>query len=470
MAEMYCVRPTAVDTYLGNPHKGICTFQRFNGDELNPGERWSEEGPLEFPAAKALVIPGYLPSTVAYCRWFWRVVEPEEGKFDFSMIDRSLETCQQRGQTLAVRLMAFGYIDQPQIPDWYAGRYPTARWQTGRGSELIVPVHDSPEYFDKWGTVIREFGRRYDGHPLLESVDLAIVGPWGEGSGDCTVETMRKFTQLYKEVHPRTTLLCQIDGEQFAVGIQAGCGWRADCFGDLRSGGSTTLRKDLSFNHTYDAYPRQVCLAGANDTWRTMPVHFEACGVPLMWHRQGYDIDLIIQQGWKSHATYFMPKSTYLPDAWREKLITFCRHLGYRFVYRQATVEAQVRQGGEFAFSSWIENVGVAPIYRKYDFALRFRQGSTEQIIVLDDQDIRRWLPGDVWIEKRIPVPAGLKPGWVKLSAALCTGLNDANGQTVVNGTPRINDPAAKTPKVRFAVREQFSDGWVDLGGIEIVA
>ena len=66
------------------------TFQRFNGDELYPGEAWSEEGPLTFPAAKATtgVIDGYLPTTVAYCRWFWNVLEPEEGRYDFSMIEK----------------------------------------------------------------------------------------------------------------------------------------------------------------------------------------------------------------------------------------------------------------------------------------------------------------------------------------------------------------------------------------------
>ena len=26
------VRPTPSNAYLGNPHKGICTFQHFNGD------------------------------------------------------------------------------------------------------------------------------------------------------------------------------------------------------------------------------------------------------------------------------------------------------------------------------------------------------------------------------------------------------------------------------------------------------
>src|ERR1035437_9423788 len=164
------LRPTPTDAYLGNPHKGCCTFQRFNGDTLYPGESWSEEGPVEFPARSKSVMPGYLPTTVSYCRWFWPVLEPTQGKYDFSMIDRSLEACAQTGQTLAVRLMAFGAARQPQVPEWYSSRYPMTN-QPGDGPVQRVPVHDAPEYLEHWGNVIREFGRRYDGHPLLESVD-----------------------------------------------------------------------------------------------------------------------------------------------------------------------------------------------------------------------------------------------------------------------------------------------------------
>ena len=50
MAEQFVrVRPPASDEYLANPHKGCCTFQHFNGDELYPGMEYSEEGPVVFP-------------------------------------------------------------------------------------------------------------------------------------------------------------------------------------------------------------------------------------------------------------------------------------------------------------------------------------------------------------------------------------------------------------------------------------
>ena len=92
------------------------------------------------PAAQA-VAPGYLPTTVAYCRWFWRAMEPEEGCYDFSMIDGALRTATERGQTLAVRLMAFGAPGQPGFPDWYARTCPMAEYSSHGKASIVAPIH-----------------------------------------------------------------------------------------------------------------------------------------------------------------------------------------------------------------------------------------------------------------------------------------------------------------------------------------
>ena len=93
--------PMPMSAYLASPHRGCCTFQHFNGDALYPGTTWSEEGPTEFPPpVKMPVVDGYLPTTVAYCRWFWRVIEQEKRRYDFTVIERALETATARGQTL----------------------------------------------------------------------------------------------------------------------------------------------------------------------------------------------------------------------------------------------------------------------------------------------------------------------------------------------------------------------------------
>lgn len=47
------VRPKEIDSVMVNPDMGNETFQRFNGDALNAGMRWSEHGPILEPAMRA---------------------------------------------------------------------------------------------------------------------------------------------------------------------------------------------------------------------------------------------------------------------------------------------------------------------------------------------------------------------------------------------------------------------------------
>ncbi|HKG13794.1 MAG TPA: hypothetical protein VKB12_10655, partial [Pyrinomonadaceae bacterium] len=83
--DVVVVRPEESDEVLVNPGMGIETFQRFNGQPLNEGLKWSEEGPLgrgQDSASK----PDFPASSVAYCRWFWSALEPSSGQFRWEII------------------------------------------------------------------------------------------------------------------------------------------------------------------------------------------------------------------------------------------------------------------------------------------------------------------------------------------------------------------------------------------------
>src|ERR1700719_914604 len=84
------VRPKEIQDVLVNPGMGITTFQRFNGQEPNPPLKWSEVGPVtKLPAANTT--PDFPKASVAYCRWYWNVLEPELGKFNWRIVDLAIE-------------------------------------------------------------------------------------------------------------------------------------------------------------------------------------------------------------------------------------------------------------------------------------------------------------------------------------------------------------------------------------------
>src|SRR4051812_43339030 len=89
-ARTIVVRPAEIHDVLTNPGMGIQTFQRFNGDTLNSGVEWSEEGPVS-PLTASAQKPDFPDSTVAYCRWHWATLEPTQGNARWEIIDSALE-------------------------------------------------------------------------------------------------------------------------------------------------------------------------------------------------------------------------------------------------------------------------------------------------------------------------------------------------------------------------------------------
>jgi len=467
------VRPTPTDEYLANPHKGCTTAGRYiMGD--NPPKKdtrlWRNFN-LRVPR-------GYLPCTVAFRVWYWDKVAPAEGEYDFSEVDEVLEKCAKYGQTLCVRFAPHGPSIAPnigpEIPKWYADKYPTGTGEWVVNRDMCIPLYDAPEYLEHFGGLIRAFAEQYDAHPLLETIDIAVYGPWGEGAGEYTDETARRFAQLFKEAFTHTPRLALIGGKQLKAGIDSGSGWRADCFGDLQTSGyggtgaMTAIPKEgdtapprdprnlqvptcLSRNHHYDRYPERIATAHAEEAWKQGPVFWETCWVPNDWYRVGFDLDFILEQGLSFHGTYFEPKQVPMPEPWLDRLHEFCRKLGYRFVLRQAAFDMPAKRGETFPFTAWIENVGVAPLYHEYKFALRFRQGEQAYTVVFDETDTRQWMPGHMWLEKDVPTPRELRPGIAELAAGLV-------------------HPHTGECRIRFAVKERYRDNWVPLGDIAIMA
>jgi hypothetical protein len=444
------VRPTEFTGYLANPHRGAATFQRFNGDPLYPGGRWDDSvGPTQFPpfsgVPKDLSNGAYPATTVAYCRWIWSVLEPEKGQYRWDIIDGALKAARERGQTLQVRLQPCA--GRPEFPDWF--------WKTGASRQKDAP--DEPDYNGEayvkpWSELIRSFAARFDGHADLESFDMAYAGVCGEGGGNTTDATAEKLMDVYLGGFRRTQLVAMLGthGAAYALAKRKDIGWRADSFGDLRIGGdSPDVPRGLRWNHMYEDYPRQIVEDGAGEAWKTGPVTLETGGTVGYWRRRGFDIDFILEWGLRNHCSVFMPKSCAIPEDWRQKIEDFSNRIGYRFVLRQVTFPLEAKPGAPVTFDVYLDNVGCAPIYRPYKLALRFTQGGSVEVVPFQN-DIRTWLPGQVWFSEKLPFPAKLKPGVVKVDMA-------------------IVDPNTNRPVVRFAVKEIDKDDWHPLRFMDVL-
>jgi hypothetical protein len=464
------VRPAESNEYIPNPHRGTTTFQRFQGDPTYPSWITSDtHGPVEFDVnAPVRDNEKYIPrTTLSYCRWPWRWLEPKKGKFNWKLLDLALQTAHNRGQTLQVRFQPYtsriDYSVEPikarrhppkvsvNVPDWYWDT--GAKWVAKGKYAPNEPDSNDPKYLKHFGDFIRAFARRYDGHPDLESVDMAYAGFWGESGGNSTPATARRLTHIYLRGFSKTQLLSMLGtpGCAYAAkktrGTSRHIGFRADCIGDLRVKYGAGVPPELCWNHTFDAYPSSITLCSVKDAWMTAPVTMETCGNVATWFMDGYDFDTIIREGYRYHMSVFMPKNVFYPRAVMHKMVEFDKKIGYRFVLRQLLMPLESEPGKRIQLKFFIDNVGCAPIYRPYRLAVRFRQGARSKAVCLK-ADIRKWMPGHTYFGESIVVPRGLAKGEAKIDLVI------------------VDD--REQPKVSFAIQGKTADGWHPMTSMDV--
>ena len=440
--ERIVVRPVEIGDTLVNPERGIQTFQRVNGDAINPGSRWSEAGPSA-AADPAPAKPDFPESSIAYYRWFWSQIEPEPGKFRWDVIDLALERARDHQQMVDFRLMP--YDQSHPLPEWYRNSGARrANRPEDRDGNVWSPDANDPAYTQRWGAFTAAAGQRYNGHPDVNAVDISTVGYWGEGWGPYlpTWPVQQELIDQYVTAFDRTRLLMNFDEPRaLAYGTSHGAGWRLDCWGDLGGRGKGMM-------HMLDLYPQQVVRTGIQEVWRRSPVSLETCGTPLSWKQWNYtdaQLQSIFDQALRWHATSINLKSTRIPDDWKPAFREFEKKVGYRFILRRLEYPSTATAGSMMTVNMWWLNAGLAPIYGEYELAVRIDDAVTRVPV-----DIRKWLPGDAVFDGPLYVPANVKPGKHRLQLAMLS--------------PRTGQPA-----IRLAIEGRRPDGWYDLGSIEIV-
>jgi hypothetical protein len=438
LAQTVVVYPKRIDEILTNPGMGIQTFQRFNGDPLNSGVDWSEEGPTHQIAtnSKSADFPD---STIAYCRWFWETLEPEQGKIHWEIIDGALADAASHRQSLAIRLMP--YDPKHPLPAWY--RASGAKRANHEGDAVWEPDFSDPLYLKHWGDFVKQAGQRYDGDPRLDTVDISSIGYWGEGWSEYmpAFRFQKELIDIWLAAFPATHLLMNFDQpEALHYGTAQGAGWRFDCLGDM--GG---LRPHWS--EMLDVYPEQIVRAGIQHVWEKHPVSMETCWVPGYWKQQGWDVDYILNEALRWHVTSLNIKSSAIPPEWKPAFDRFQKRMGYRLELRRFEYPATVRSGNAIPLKMWWVNVGVAPPYRPYILAVALHSSSAGDTLLEVPTDVRTWLPGDIVVEESVPVPAGAAD-FDRIRVALL-------------------DPRTHKPAIRLGIAGRTDDGWYDLGSIK---
>ena len=433
------VRPAEIQDVLVNPGMGITTFQRFNGQELNPLYKWSERGP-ETQLQDASTKPDFPDTSIAYLRWYWSAIEPQRGQYRWEIVDLALAEAQKHGQRLAIRLMPYSNIDP--LPEWYRNSGARrANSSNDKDGAIWQPDFSDPLYLKYWGELVAAAGLRYDGNPILDSVDISSVGYWGEGWSNYMpgFEFQKPLIDIWLKAFPHTTLLMNFDEpEALAYGTRHGAGWRLDCLGDMKSRDPEML----------DQYPEEVARTGIGDVWKHSPVSLEVCGTPSQWKRGGYDVNYILDQALRWHVTSVNLKSSPIPPEWKAQFDEFENRMGYRLILRRLEYSRQAAPGAMMPVHMWWYNAGVAPVYRNYRLAMQLWSADARPVIYIP-ADVKSWLPGDSVVDEPVYLPSNLAAGAYHVRIALV-------------------DPDTGAPAIRLAIAGRTSDGWYDLGSVDV--
>ena len=206
------VRPADHGRALVNPGMGF-VLHHYDNSLVQYGSRLAPSDPLDdFPGL----------STV-YLRLAWSYVEPEEGRFDWSIVDSPAQRWIARGKKIALRFSASEGDPGVGTPLWVKAA--GARGYFFEAGKGVVPEapglpwepdFDDPVFLGKVDRFLAAAAARYDGDPNLAFVDVGSFGIWGEGQTfwstkrNYSAETALRHIELYRK-HFRKTLVVAID-------------------------------------------------------------------------------------------------------------------------------------------------------------------------------------------------------------------------------------------------------------------
>jgi hypothetical protein len=347
------VRPKDTGIALVNPGMGW-VFHHYDNDIVRFGTRLEPWDTVdEFPGVG-----------VVYLRLAWGYVEPQEGKFNWSLVDIPSQRWIAKGKQIALRFTCYESGNQPNAtPEWVvrAGAkvfYDPRRDRDKPGAPpRYEPDYDDPIFLEKLDHFLAAVAARYDGDPNVAFIDIGSIGIWGEGdpvpSREFTGGTVRKHMDLHLK-HFKKTLLAYNDNLTFR-----GKGFQSMLYAKETG---MTLRDDSilcrpGIEAVYTHY-----YAGA--FWPRLPVILESGvygnAVQRGWWEDGSAYLRAVELAHASYASVHWWPREFLKDN-RQLIDSINRRIGYRLQLQEASLPEEVSAGGQMMLPHRWRNNGVAP-------------------------------------------------------------------------------------------------------------
>ncbi len=431
---------------------------------LNPGKGWSVSGAPDRQPKEVLALAG-----MGVMRLDWASVEPEEGQYNWTALDRFLDSWGRLGKVCNIGIMCAnthsrapeGYVTPQWVFDAGAKKIeimlnPTQS-TTGTPGKKVAPVFDDPIFLDKFANFLRAFDSRYDGDPRIAVLDIRSYGNWGEahmspfGGPDIAPEQFRRHVQMHLDAFKKTQLCLSCNAHLGKYGpLKPIFDW-------------AVLEKHIA--------PRRDGICGNSDGRETAigfgiaPGVFELFdnydGVKKRgwWDGQkdkggcGFRLEECVENGkptWVDLGRGGQSGLRMLQEN-RELIERLANRIGYHFHLQRAVYPSRAAQDGFDLELTWI-NQGVAPIYIPCTVAVGLLDENGKRVTTAWPQECHpdKWMPGQLAVQKaRVKCP-DVPAGEYRLVLALTRRADDVN------------------PYIRLGTDLPMEDGWYVLGRIAV--
>lgn len=379
------VRPQDTGEALVNPDMGWVAYFYSNvpsnyGSKLEPSDTLDD-------------FPGL--STV-FMRIPWAMIEPEEGKFNWAVLDTPAQRWISKGKRIAILITCSENWMSWPTPEWVknAGAKGTY-YEFGKGpvekSHLWDPYFDDLIFLQKLENFLAAMAKRYDGNPNVAYVGIGSFGLWGEGhthmssqvSDEDADRIVRRHIDLHVKHFPNTLLAISDDivghdkpGRRFPLTDHA-----------LSRG--VTIHDDSIM---VQPPPRSWYHAEmAQEFWPTLPVILEHEHYGGSKDRGAWgDGSLLLKAVEDYHASYmsihWWPRIELEEN--RELIDKINRRMGYRLQLREISWPETVLIGQPFKVECKWANAGVAPCYPGGFMALTLKDDKDGIVSVMVDEGL----------------------------------------------------------------------------------
>jgi hypothetical protein len=414
---------------LKNPHKGW--YHHYYDNGINKYLVGSDSDLDNFPGMNHL-----------FLRLAWSFLEPQEGQFNWDVIDKVINKWTAKGYKISFSITAKETGMVYATPKWVKDAGAQGAFYDNWGLMTWEPEFGDPIFLAKLENFHKAFAARYDNKPWIEDIVIGSIGEWGEGHTHfsskkvISADVITKHIDIYKKYYLNSLIVI---GDDYVSASTSAT--QPQLLDYIVTQGLSFRDDSILVNWYVQTYPSTYSVYHPDyfdRVWRNRPTtlelqHYHMTKNAGDW--QGTDGSIkgreILEGAIKiTHAT-FLGYHGYA-DVWlRENpnlAKSLANKLGYWYFLRSAEFPSMLNVGSKGIIKFRWDNKGVAPAYHLYKLKLKLENSSGSYIQTLNESNNKLWMPATTVEEIcNVTIPSTLSAGTYKLKVAL---VEERNGQS----------------------------------------